>query len=296
VTDDDKVHLLAVSNHSSRLVIRSYDTASLRDVKQNLKGYFAALSMGSKYAPSLFRIVKSLHPKLEPEKWMKKAKGHVVKLAEKFLRRAIVGSPLGEDVMAKATRMFVRSAFLQEKTDEETRKAKRIARQTLCGIIHLSYNEIRKDGKMSELKPYLDEENRDKMYLAGRLQALYEDLQSYAYYLDNKGNMPGRTFHDRFFRSMVSNPGMTLPRLATEASRHLYRKIRRKNERAAFRKQQAIQNLHAEVAPLEPGPTSPRDRALFISGYFHQAKKIRDDVRERAADLGSAPSDEEATE
>ncbi len=291
VKDEDNVHLLALSNHSKRLIVRSYDTASLRDVKRNLKGYSIALSMGSQYAPSLFRIVSSLHPGLEPKNWMSKAKGHIVKLAEKFLRRAIIGIPLGEDVMNKAVRMFVRTVFLRKGDAKETRKARQAAKRVLCGIIHLSYNESRKDGKMNELKPYLDEENRDKMYLAGRLQAFYEDLQSFVY----GKNLPKRTFHDRFFQSMVNNPGGTLPRLAEQASRYLYSKARSKNEGVTKSKRRSIQEMHAEVA-LKPGPTSSKDKALFISGYFHQMKAFMERAaKASAAKSGSAQDNEPAS-
>ena len=116
--------------------------------------------------------------------------------------------------------------------------------------------------------PGLDDQCTDPCYEAGRLFAIYGDMQ-YAAATMGGGTAPNSTFADKYLAGAISDPRTAITAGEKQAAAWL-NKLRR-GEKAYFfqRDLDAVMALLQPSAPL-PTRASLDEQAMFILGYHHQ--------------------------
>ncbi len=123
------------------------------------------------------------------------------------------------------------------------------------------------------IMPGLDETLGAPCYVAGRLFALYEDLQVAAATVDG-GERPNATFADKNLAGAISSPQLVLAAGGKQSAAWLA-KLRKKGWDGRYRRRlDAVMGL---LDPADPVPVRADvgGQALFVLGYHHQSNALR---------------------
>ncbi len=126
---------------------------------------------------------------------------------------------------------------------------------------------IRNFGKDKEAPVSLDQDNRNKGYLLGRLFATYEQIQGAAL-----GRTINATIRDKFYGSASVQPRKVFPLLSNGSMNHLS-KVGKQKPGLKVNLEKAISGIFELMDPAaDPFPTSlaTDEQALFALGYYHQ--------------------------
>lgn len=116
------------------------------------------------------------------------------------------------------------------------------------------------------MQPQLDQDNRDAAYIAGRIFAMLENIQTAA--LGNELNAPIR---DRFFSAASTNPSSTFGRLIKLSQAHLS-KLRGEKPGLAHNLDRKLGELFALLTDF-PAIFSLEEQGRFAIGYYHQRQE-----------------------
>jgi CRISPR-associated protein Csd1 len=144
--------------------------------------------------------------------------------------------------------------------------------------------------------PDLDESNDQPPYIAGRLFAAYEQLQYDTYRArdGHAGTKPNTTFSDRYFAGALTSPRAVVITGGRDAQAWL-KKLRGRNEKAAYHHQRVIANLYRLLGTDNPIPArmTPLEQATFLLGYHHQ--RAHQMPKSKTLDTAQAGTDQETT-
>ena len=129
--------------------------------------------------------------------------------------------------------------------------------------------KIRKanNNHITELKMALDKENTNIAYLAGRLFAVLEQIQS-----ASLGIGVNATIRDRFYGSASTRPNTVMGRLIALSNHHLA-KLRKDKPGWAIHFEKQLEELFALYeanVPVFPAVFSLDEQSIFAVGYYHQ--------------------------
>lgn len=244
--DPNEFYMLGVSGNGGRLLVRFWVHEHLERVLRNVAGWFKGLRISSPFTgqiadpPKLWQLLASLaRDEPPPDR------------AIQLIRRAILGQPLGQTILAAAlARLRVVSA------KERLSPAR-------AGLVRLCVNDHIGEPKMSEV---LDPNLNHPAYICGRLLALYDGLQYQA-----QGEV-GVNVSDRYYSLASTYPALAFPKLSDLGLKHL-KKLRRDNRGAAVNIEKEIQEIHTLLAASGakfPPQLSLEDQGRFAIGYHHQ--------------------------
>jgi CRISPR-associated protein Csd1 len=268
--------MAALSANGGRLILRSWITETLPEVKENLAAWFKGvrvqpLARGkAAEAPPFWQLLQAIDREGKPP----------ANRTVALLRRAIEGErqPLGYQMLS--------SVLTRIRTD----RSKRLNPAAL-GLLRLCVNDVRSKGE-SPMNEGLDEGNKHPAYLCGRLLAVYESLQYKAFSSagESKVNV---TVADRYYDLASTSPQVAFPKVVELGLKHL-QKLRRSNGGIAWAIESQITGLQNEIE-LACGfhwpPTLDLDgQGRFALGYYHQKAN---QFRSKSDDDQSEPTKDE---
>lgn len=141
---------------------------------------------------------------------------------------------------------------------------------------------LRRTYQRGTLMPGLDDQCTDPCYVAGRLFAIYSDMQ-YASATAGGGSAPNSSFADKHLAGAISDPRTAITAGEKQAAAWL-NKLRRVDKAYFFQR-----DLDAAMALLQPSALLPNrasldEQAMFVLGYHHQrahAQHQREEAKQR---------------
>ena len=243
--DPNEFYLLGVSGNGGRLLVRFWIHENLETVHKNVAGWFKGLRISSPFGgtpdpPKLWQLLGAIaRDEPPPDR------------AIQLIRRAILGEPLGNTILAGAlARLRLASG------------AERLS-PVRAGLIRLCINDQKEGPKMSE---ELDPNLNHRAYLCGRLLALYDGLQFQA-----QGEV-NASVSDRYYSLASTYPALAFPKVIDLGLRHL-KKLRRDKRGAAVNIEKEIQEIYVRLAAggaVFPPALSLENQGRFAIGYHHQ--------------------------
>lgn len=256
IHDTNQFYALALSGSSARIAIRDWLETTITHAKDNLADYFAALDLvdheGQPGNPiSLMALLGATIPSKGQNPW----KDLPPNLPVSIVRAALNGGPMPQTLLYRA---------VARARSEQGLTRPRAALIKLC-LLRSAHKE-----EGLELTADLNPDLQDPAYLCGRLLAILESVQHAA--------IPGAkaTLVDRYYGTASSAPASVFGNLIRQAQAHLA-KLRKTNEGAHYRLQQAVEGVAAQLGGF-PKTLTLTDQAKFGLGYYQQ----------RAADRAAA--------
>lgn len=253
--DPDRFYMAALSANGGRLILRSWITETLPEVKENLAAWFKGvrvqpLTNRKAEAPALWQLLQAIDREGKPP----------ANRTVALLRRAVEGErqPLGYQMLGSVL------------TRIRAERAKRLNPAAL-GLLRLCVNDVRSKGE-SPMNEGLDEGNKHPAYLCGRLLAIYESLQYKAFSSagESKVNV---TIADRYYDLASTSPQVAFPKVVELGRRHL-QKLRRSNGGIAWAIESQIAGLQHEIEVAcgfqYPPMLNLDGQGRFALGYYHQ--------------------------
>jgi CRISPR-associated protein Csd1 len=240
-------YMLGVSGNGARLLIRFWMHETLGNVIRNLKEWFSGLKIIAPFPseaytpPAIWQLLGTLSRDKTPPQ-----------CGVHLLRRALEGTPLGNDILARAlARLRVEQGLDR-------------LNPVRAGLVRLCINDIEKGAIV--MKEELDDSLRDPAYLCGRLLAVYDYLQ---YQAQGKLNS---SVADRYYTLASSYPALAFPKLIDLGLKHM-RKLRGIKQGLMINLDKLIQEiyemLNAQGAKF-PGRLSLVEQGKFAIGFHHQ--------------------------
>ncbi|MEV4254541.1 type I-C CRISPR-associated protein Cas8c/Csd1 [Spirillospora sp. NPDC049652] len=270
--DEGAFHALTLSANQSRVVVRDWLDAPLREIKQNIASWFDdhasvdVWSDGVHFVP-LRQLVRA------SGRWDRGKKQYVPGTAIHGLERALLHAAL----RGAAPPSHLVPQLLHRIRNDHRIDLPRVALLRLA-LTRPPFKEA--------TMPGLDPGNTTPAYVWGRTFAVLEALQRRA--------LPdvNATIRDRFFGLAMTQPEATMRLLRTNANGHIKKLTRSEKTRPAGR---ALDNRLADLAALLdadkglPSHLNARDQMKFILGYDHQ--RAHDAAAARAAKEAKASKD-----
>lgn len=129
--------------------------------------------------------------------------------------------------------------------------------------------------RKKEVSMSLDPENRHPAYCLGRLFSVIERLQEVAFFQQTGRNME-HGIRDSYFSAACSTPASVFPRLEKLSSHHR----RQLNPGSKHFFDQMIADIKWDQGPT-PAILSLADQGIFLLGYYHQWKALRQSKHEK---------------
>ena len=276
--DPDQFYMAALSANGGRLILCSWITETLPDVKANLQEWFRGvrvqpLANGKAAAPPFWQLLQAIDREGEPPA------GTTVAL----LRRALEGrkQPLGYQML--------NAVLARLRVD----RAKRLNLAAL-GLVRLCINDVNVSLNQGEvpMTESLDEGNKHPAYLCGRLLAIYESLQYAAFSSANESKV-NVTVADRYYDLASTSPQIAFPKVVELGRKHL-QKLRRLKGGLAWIIESEITGLQREIELASgfayPAMLSLDGQGRFALGYYHQKAN---QFKRKTNDIKSEPAEGE---
>lgn len=237
--DADRFYAAALTSNISRLAVRSWVTATVEEIQQNVADYFERMRLGTREARyhGLYALAGSTVRELDdlpPQ------------TVETLLSHALTGRTLPLSLLHRATR---RARADGENTITHPRAA-------LLKLVLLSNDA-------ASITPMLNPDHDSPAYHCGRLLAVLEDIQRRA--ID-----PNTTLVDRYYGTASTAPASVFGNLLRTAQSHLG-KLRRSDSDRGFgvNRQKELGEIMSKLDDF-PNTLSAQQQALFGLGYYQQ--------------------------
>lgn len=273
LSDPNGFYALSLSGSRGRVIVRDWLETTVGHVQGNLQRYLEALDLvdpdgQTATPPGLYALMAALIPSKGRDPW----KELPPNLAAQFVHAVLNGNPLPDTLLARA---------VARARAEQGLTRPRAALIKLCLL--LSSHPEEGLALTPELNPELD----DAAYLCGRLLAILENIQSAA--------IPGAkaTLIDKYYGTASTAPAAVFGLLLRQAQAHLG-KLRKNNEGAHYRLQQALEEVAGRLGQEFPRVLDLNQQGKFALGYYQQRaadRKARGDAaaaKKQNADTVSA--------
>jgi CRISPR-associated protein Csd1 len=274
---------VAIGGNVSRAMVREWIDEPLRDIQDNLLGWFADHQMVDAWSGEEKHVGVNKMAYVSG-RWIPgngRDKGAYAKFGASgadrpdgvhraLLRSALLGKPLQPKLLAH----IVRRVRTDGRLGTERAALIRLALRRRPGLPN---PEV--------YLPTLNRDNHQPAYLAGRIFAVLEDIQLSAAWADGD-EAPNVTFADRYFARAVTSPAVALVAGRRDAQAWLKRLNRRRPKKA----DKARQRLDELLSQLNQHGGMPHgvilaDQAAFILGYHQQWAVMRTErARRQPAD------------
>lgn len=258
---DNRFYVLGLAPNAARIAVRFWHAASIAEIGRRIRDWFEDLSVvrgpGDPEFPTLFRLLATTAV-------LGKAENIAPNLGGDLMRAILAGTPLPAPLL---------HAVVQRCRAEQSKKT-----ETGTPVLNVSYhraallkaclNRLIQRGQLEgkRITVALDPTNTEPAYLAGRLFATYERIQS-----DATERELNRTIRDTYFGAAMSNPATVFSRLVVLNQHHL-RDLKRSKPSLHVVRDRLVGEIWDKLhSDRHLPPTLPlAERARFALGYYHQ--------------------------
>ncbi|GEN10730.1 CRISPR-associated protein, Csd1 family [Myxococcus fulvus] len=250
--DTKRFYAVTLAGNSGRVAVRDWFQASIGEVKQNLRRYFADLSLGedTRLKPTpIWRLLKAVEAP--------SGRGLPSNVATRMMGAAIRGHAFPRQLLSAALDRL----RLPPSDDKFEREQLRLR----IALIKATLIRLSRSGPASvEVSVSLDKANTSQPYVLGRLFAVLERLQGAAL-----GDI-NASIRDRYFGAASRNPATVFPRLIQLSVHHAA-----KAESGGWleKKKGEVMALLPPEKPFPPVLTL-ENQGLFAVGYYHQREEF----------------------
>lgn len=228
-----RFYCLILSGGQGRAILRGTHTATIREIEQNVLGYFGSISIQSEQPLPLWALMKSLvlQGKLEnlpPD------------LVTDVFLAVIFGREFPQTLLARAV--------------GRCRAEQRVTRERAAVLRAYLIRNLEQ-----EVSVGLDSDNVRPGYRLGRLMSVLERIQGAAQ------NNPNKTIVDRYYGAASTRPATVFPRLIALAQHHLAKL----DTGLQVYYQRGLADVMNSITVF-PTTLSLEEQGLFALGYYHQ--------------------------
>jgi CRISPR-associated protein Csd1 len=256
--DGVRFYVLGLAPNAARLSIRYWFEDDFKVLADNFRHYFLDMSI----APPPRDGYPALWKYLAETAVLGKRENVPPNLAGEWLRAILTGSRYPHTLLA--------TVLMRIRADKGV-NALRV--QMLKAILIRNFNK--------EVPVALDQENRNKGYVLGRLFAVYEQVQAAAL-----GSKLNATIKDKFYGSASAQPRKVFALLDKGSANHLS-KVGKQSPGWKVNLERGIAAIMDMIQPSDdpfPSSLSAEEQALFAVGYYHQRSEFFKSKQERALD------------
>jgi CRISPR-associated protein Csd1 len=256
--DDTAYYVLSLSGNGGRIVVRDWLESTLAQVRENIRDWFADLTIikpeadGLKFdfklGALLYGMVREKLEELPPQ------------VPTQLLHAAIKGGALPETALAAALR--------RQQVDENKLNPARMALIKAVLVRQDRFGQRKENHNMTE---QLNPESRDPAYLCGRLFAVFDRLQYLAQGSVNAGVV------ERYYASASVTPALVMGRLFRNAQFHLAKAGGGIAENA----RKDFEEISCALGDHFKPTLTLEEQGRFALGYYHQKAEYRRRSAER---------------
>lgn len=246
--EDDFFYSMIISGETSRILVRSWIETTSKKVKENILKWFYDIAIYSSYSKKveifpIYDLVNSV----SKESYVTK------KLYEYLWNTALFYKPLPLYVLKETINTVHSNIYSKGYVVKEN-----------VALLKLILNRLntKKEGGFN-MNAKCDEENRSVAYVAGRIFALYEQIQYSALGDVNAG------IREKFFTSASTTPSRAFGRLANMCQKH----ISKLEKSGSVYYDKKLQELFGKIECF-PTLFSLEEQGQFVIGYYHQKQEI----------------------
>ena len=249
--DNGRFYILGLAPYTARISIKLWAEGSISEIVGNTLQHQYDMNIISEKGNvdvetptlrSIYQIVKTVSASDKSDKWSSN-------LIQSIVESIVENKPYPQS--------------LQQACLERIRRGNRITE--LRAAILKAY--INRKKQQEYITMSLDPNQTNKAYLAGRLFALFENIQQCAL-----GKNLNRTIRDAYYGTASTTPRTIFGRLDALSKVHLS-KLRKEAPGLAFIKEKQLEEIYNLIpggAPEMPTHFSLDDQSIFAVGYYHQ--------------------------
>jgi CRISPR-associated protein Csd1 len=256
--DATEYYLLSLSGNGGRIVVRDWLESTLGQVQENIRAWFADLTIISpeadgpksdfKFGALLYGMVRDKLEELPPQ------------IPTQLLHAAIKGSVLPTTALAAVLR--------RQQIDSNKLNPARIA---LIKAVLNRQDRFNQRNEQHTMNEQLNPESRDAAYLCGRLFAVFDRLQHLALGGVNAGVV------ERYYASASVTPALVMGRLFRNAQFHLAKA----GGGVAENVRKDFEEISCALGDHFKPTLTLEEQGRFALGYYHQKAEYRRRSAER---------------
>ena len=259
--DDTRIFVLGLAPNASRLSIRFWETASLRQFAQRLAEHYHDLELAPlpwNRPPTPQYLALQTAP-IHGEKGKPKAEDISPLLAGELARAILTGS--------RYPRSLLGSIVMRFRADGQIKPLRvALCKAVLARDARLGNKQGNPSINKGEPPVSLDTGNTDPGYLLGRLFSSLENLQRAAL-----GTQVNATIRDRYYGAASATPASIFPVLLRNAQNH-FGKLRKEKPGLAVNLEKEIGQIIDAMPPEFPRSLPIEEQGRFAIGYYHQTQ------------------------
>lgn len=253
--DNGRFYILGLAPNAARISIKLWAEGSISEIvgntlrhqyDMNIVSQMGNVDVENPPIRSIYQIVKAVSSSDKSDKWS-------ANLIQSIVESIVENKPYPHS--------------LQQACLEQIRHGKLITE--LRAAILKAYINRKKQQKFITMS--LDPNQTNKAYLAGRLFALFENIQQHAL-----GKDLNRTIRDAYYSTASSTPRTVFGRLDALSKVHLS-KLRKEKPGLAFTREKQLEEIYDLVTggdPKFPAHFTLDDQSIFAVGYYHQRVEL----------------------
>ncbi len=248
--DEQDFYSMIISGEASRIHLRSWIETTGGEVKENITKWFYDIALYNSFDKkvdifTMYHLVDGV----SKDSYIAK------KVYEYLYNAALFDKPIPIYVLGEVIKSVHSSIY----------KSKYIKNENVA-LLKLILNRLNTKKGGFDMKAKLDETNENIAYIAGRIFALYEQVQYAALGDVNAG------IRERYFTSASTTPARAFGRLANMSQKH----ITKLEKSGSVYYDKELQKLFAKIDGQSGFPNlfSLEQQGQFVIGYYHQKQEI----------------------
>lgn len=255
--DNGRFYILGLTPNVKRISVKLWAEGSISEIVGNTLRHQYDMNIVSQEGNvdvenppirSIYQIVKAVSAS---DKWS-------ANLIQSIVESIVENKPYPHSLQQACLKQIRHGKLCKDKKDLE-----------LGAAILKAYINRKKQQKFITMS--LDPNQTNKAYLAGRLFALFENIQQHAL-----GKDLNRTIRDAYYSTASSTPRTVFGRLDALSKVHLS-KLRKEKPGLAFTREKQLEEIYDLVTggdPKFPAHFTLDDQSIFAVGYYHQRVEL----------------------
>lgn len=266
---DSEYYIMPISGASGRMIVRSFYTGNLADLKEKVDLWFNDLQIVSATGHSLTKppkikalLLRMLQPGKNINKLWKQMDKELPRLSNQVMSAALNGTPLPDEVASRALKYINSLVYKQDEKTNPFEKESLAFQFLKCWLIR----KQRLEGESEFMDIDIQSSPHSAAYNCGRLFEVYAALQEAA---TNVKSGILTSYYNRASKSPLFAIG-----LLAQRSQFDFAKLKAGEKPYLYRHyQKMLEDIYGEIDEI-PEALDLKQQAEFAVGFYHQRAKI----------------------